>query len=585
MGELSSRGRRYVEDAVRAFERTPAEVTLSILLAITFSIAVEYEDDEVMRSFVETAAAVGIAITAAWSATLLHALGRIGTRTRWLITGAGVLSAALYGILIADFAKVTEIWRAAALAAAAFFLLMAVPAFTTERVHATDRMREVDGRIVLRVIGVLLYGGALFAGLALALAAINTLFELDLESTIYGHVFGWIFLALVPWVVAGGLDDYVRPHTEAGAVARVAQRMAAFLVPPLLAIYYLILYAYAVRIAVTGEVPKNLLSPLVIAAGALGALALLLFDPRTDSRATMRPLRLAAPFFIPAALLGLWALLPRLDQYGWTEFRALRVIVLSTFGALATAATFEVLRKRRLSLHWLPTAIAAVLLLSAIGPWSFVAVSRRSQQERLADALVAAGFTRDASGSPADTLVAHDIYQGVRGSAAYLQEHHGVASLPSRLAELARGERRIDHAARLGLRDMQPTDVVMQRALHGRLPAGAQIGTADTRVYYVLLEGPRRPGMPVSPVTVTADSTQRLLLRVDNEQFVADMRPLAAELRSGAQPTGTLPPAHARTVVTDTTGRARGDLLVLELNMNNAGTTVARVVGLLTLRD
>ena len=31
--------------------------------------------------------------------------------------------------------------------------------------------------------------------------------------------------------------------------------------------------------------------------------SLLLFDPRADSRATMRPLRLAAPLFMPPALL------------------------------------------------------------------------------------------------------------------------------------------------------------------------------------------------------------------------------------------------------------------------------------------
>jgi hypothetical protein len=64
---------------------------------------------------------------------------------------------------------------------------------------------------MLRIIGALLYCGALYVGLALALGAVNALFELDLDGSIYAHVFGWVFLALAPWIVAGGIDDYVLP--------------------------------------------------------------------------------------------------------------------------------------------------------------------------------------------------------------------------------------------------------------------------------------------------------------------------------------------------------------------------------------
>jgi hypothetical protein len=574
-GELTSRGRRYVADAARAFERSPVEVTLAILLAATFSVAVELEDDA-LRTFMEIAASAVVAIAFAWGATLLHALGRIDTRTRWIATAVGAILAAVYGIAIADFERTTEVWRACALGFAALFATVALPALAAPPAERTAMMRRVDGRIVLRTIGVLLYGVALFAGLALALAAVNTLFELHWEGKIYAHVFGWIFLALVPWVIVGGLDDYVRPGDDASQVAGVAHRMSAFLIPPLLAVYFIILYAYGVRIAVTGEVPKNLLSPLVIAAGTLAALALILFDPRTDSRATMRPLRLAAPLFIPPALLGVWAITQRLDQYGWTEFRALRVIVLVTFTVLAAIGTMFVLRRRAFPLHHLPAALAVVLLFAAIGPWSAMAISRRSQQHRLADALENAGFTRAGERMRADSAVAHDVYEQVRSTATYLHRNHGAAALPPVLARMARNQEYVDFAARLGLRDMQPADIV-RPAMFARLPHGAEIAP---RTYYIMFEGRRDPAADTSALTVTMDST-RMRVRIGTQHLVADLTAVAV---TGGTPAAQLTANRARVAVLDTAGVARGDFLVFELSMSPAEPRMHRVVGLLTLR-
>ena len=573
-GELTRRGRRYVADAAHAFERAPVEVTVAILLAAAFSVAVELEDDA-LRTFLEIAAAAVLAITVAWGATLLHALGRITVRTRWIVTAAGALIAAIYGIVFTDFERTTEAWRACALGFAAFFALIALPALAAPPAERTAMIRRVDGRIVLRAIGVLLYGVALFAGLALALAAVNTLFELNLEGQIYAHVFGWIFFALVPWVIVGGLDDYVRAGDDASEVAGVAHRMSAFLIPPLLAVYFIILYSYGVRIAVTGEVPKNLLSPLVIAAGTLAALALLLFDPRTDSRATMRPLRLAAPLFIPPAVLGMWALTQRLDQYGWTEFRALRFVVLATFALLAAIATAYVVRRRALPLHLLPAALAVALLLAALGPWSVMAVSRRSQQQRLGNALERAGFTRSGERVRTDSIVANDIYEQVRSTASYLHRNHGAASLPRVLAQMAHAEPYVDFAARLGLRSMQPTDIV-RPSTYTRLPHGALIAPGT---YYILYEGRRDPAAEASPVHVAMDST-RLRIRVAGQQLITDLARIAPDT-----PGASLTPERARLVMVDTAGAPRGEFLVFELSMSPAEPRMYRVVGLLTLRQ
>src|SRR5690606_38254938 len=188
---------------------------------------------------------------------------------RWAVTLAGAFVIAAYAFTALDLEYEAAAWRAALLIGAALAWLIALPAAAGPSTGAVERMRRIDGRVLLRVIGAVLYGAALFAGLALALRAIDVLFELQLDGDIYAHVWGWTSFVLIPWIVLGGLRDYVRPIEQENAVAGVAQRIAIYLVPPLLAIYYLILYAYVVRIMVTQEIPKNLVSPLVLVAGGL----------------------------------------------------------------------------------------------------------------------------------------------------------------------------------------------------------------------------------------------------------------------------------------------------------------------------
>jgi hypothetical protein len=309
-------------------------------------------------------------------------------------------------------------------------------------------------------------------------------------------VFGWTFFVLVTWVVVGGVPDYVQPSTEAGPVAAAVHRLSAFLVTPLLAIYYLILFSYAVRIAVTGELPKNLVSPLVIAAGLIAGVALVLFDEAADDKVPLRPLRLAAPLFLPLCALGLYALGPRVEQYGWTEFRGLRTVLLATLGVLAAAATVRVLRRRALPLHVLPLGLATVAVLSAVGPWSVMSVARRSQQARLEAAMTRAGLAWDAR-AVGDTIIPNEPFREISETVRYLHTHFGAGALPPLFARHA-GSRteRVDVVHAAGLRPVQ-AELEYPRAGFAQLAPGSALGqSAAGHLHYVRIEGraPRSPG-------------------------------------------------------------------------------------------
>ena len=604
---LTARARRYLADAAHAFDHAPVEVTLSVLLAITFSYAVA-SDAEPLREWFEIAVVMLLTGAVAFTATLLHALGASRARTRWLVTAAGTVAAALYGMFVLDLELAAEAWRAAGLVAAAALLVLSAPALAglgraTRAGSATERFRRVTGRLVLRTIAVLLYAAALYAGLALAVGAVNTLFELDLDARIYIHTLGWVFFVLVTWVVVGGLPDYVRPGGDAGPVAAAVHRVSAFLVTPLLAIYYLILYAYAIRIAVTGELPKNLVSPLVIAAGLIAGSALVLFDRAgTDpdrpadaaagggpGASSFRSLRSAALLFVPLCGLGVWAVAMRVAQYGWTEFRALRMMLLVTLGVLALGVIVRVVRRATMPVHVLPLTLAVVTVLSVVGPWNLLALSRRSQQTRLADAMSRAGIEWNTT-VVNDTIIPNEPYREITETARYLRSHFGARALPALFARHAEvSERYEDVVYAAGLRTARP-DLAAPGGAYSQLDNGAVLEeTEDATLYHVRLNLHGMRPRPGSPRSAAADSAARravsdtsagsvaLRIPVGGLTLFADLAPLSRRMLSDPSSSSGLSSDLARIPLTDASGRRRGDLFVLEIGIG--GGEVHQLVG------
>jgi hypothetical protein len=588
---LLQRAGRYLLDAGRGLERAPVEVATAVVIAVAFSYAIETGGDA-MRAWLELAVCGALVIAGAWTGTMLHALGGLTSAQRWTLTLGAAVLVGLYGTAVIDLERAAEAWRAVMLVAAAVLWLAAMPFFGKRlagAVGAADRigmMRAVTGRTVLRLIGAYLYCAALFAGLALAIGAVNTLFELRLDNEIYGHVAGWIFFALGPWIVAGGVQEYSAPVPPRSEVAGVVHRMTAFLVPPLLALYTLILYAYTVRIAVTGEVPNNIVSPMVFAAGVLALLALLLFDPAAGGSAGDRTLRAAPPLFVPMAALGVWTILLRTGQYGWTEFRLLRLVLIIALGALAIGASVQILRRQRLLLHVAPLALAAVLLLAAVGPWSVQSVSRADQRARLERALLDAGI--EPGSPPVDTarVLPAEQFDRISGAATYLVQHFGPEALPPVFDRVASsGEHRWNVAGAIGLRRGEPP-VDEARHVVARLetPGSWRVGDVVT---HRIVAGPRRAGPAAADNATLEAETFVLTMSAAGTRYTADLSGVVAGLDPVSR-AGLLAPDRAAIVARDTGGTAAGTLLLLELHLEIArrdSMVLHRLDGLLLLPD
>lgn len=573
---------KYLLDAARAFDRAPVEVALAVVSAVLISYCIHTETniDESVRFLI---AAVLVALLA-WRSTLLYGLGAIALKQRWVATLVGGAVGATYLLLVPTIDLAAEGWRAFLLLTATLLYVFAAPGWVPRNnANASLRLRRINGRVVLRIIGGYLYGLALFAGLALAVVAIDKLFELKLKEEVYAHLYTWIMVVLVPWVIVGGIDDYVKPIEDQSDVARVVHRMSSFLVPPLIVLYFVILYTYALRIAVTHELPQNLVSPMVIAAGLLVALGLILFDPAPEAVGGQRLLRYASPLVLPLVPLGLWGLVARIDQYGWTEFRLLRIVVLVLLLVLALLATLQIIRRQHFTLRVIPLAFSFVLALCAIGPWGVLPIAKHDQQNRLVAALHQAGV--DINKPPLDTTrreLPGALFDRISGGAMYLRSHFGKAAVAAVLPVFVRADSNaVDVAAYYHL--MPKLSNQLPRMLYGQLPSGVAVPVGDGNTVYRVALPTLNKDTVLAP-RVTRD-TLRVVIGPDTMQI--DLRAIITALRPRVRSEHGMPPvALTGLKVTDTHGRQRGYLTVLEISVDQTkgGHLVQRLDGLLTVR-
>ncbi|HEY7768724.1 DUF4153 domain-containing protein [Longimicrobium sp.] len=448
---LSRTLRAYAADARAAATSAPVEVLLGVLASVTFSVWLRNSADG-ETWWVRVATAVAIALPLVFAASVLRARGVISAAARWGATAAVLGVCAAFGALWMDPDRSAHGWRWFMLAAAAA-LVLGMTAGLPWRERDRRRSWSFAWRLAERLVGVVLYSVALYAILAGACGAVVNLFDLRTPEHLFGDLAGVVFFAVAPWIFVGGTHRLIAPPADAGVPLAVS-RLGRWLYAPVLVIYLLILYAYALKVLATGELPKNLVSPLVIAAGMIGFVGAVLLEPvhgDDEHRGLALLVRWMPALLLPLLPLAFWAVLERLGQYGWTEFRYLRVTVLVVLSILAVLGTLRLVGRRPPLMSTIPVVMAAALLIGAIGPWGALAVSKRDQTARLRTALAEARI--DPRRLPGDTVTLDSaLYERVVGSTRYLLEAHGRRALVAVVPSLPDSVSPWEVARELGLR-------------------------------------------------------------------------------------------------------------------------------------
>ncbi len=250
------------------------------------------------------------------------------------------------------------------------------------------RHREIQGfwqynkSLFIRFLTAVLYSGVLFGGLALAIFAVDQLFDVRIDEDNYARL--WILIATIfnTWFFLSDLPEDLDELNNSTEYPNGLRLFTQFVLLPLVTIYLSILYVYMFKIMVTANWPKGWVAYLVIGFSTAGILALLLVWPLQNND-RFKWIKVYVKYFFMALfpliiMLG-FAIYIRVRDYGITENRYFIVVLALWLFVNALYFLFSSVKNIKV----IPMSLFFAALLSGFGSWNAFSVSKNSQANRL----------------------------------------------------------------------------------------------------------------------------------------------------------------------------------------------------------
>ena len=417
-----------LEAALGVLRRFPLVVACAAAAALAAILMSEDLGAVVLRERLLVAATLGL--------PLLTATTLLGERSRSAAVriGLAVLAVGLLAAVHLSWNGWTERIRAIRYAqlSATFHLIVAfLPFAGRDRPRAFWQYNRV---LLTRMVVAAVSSGTLFLGLALALAALNKLFGVDLPHTAYFRL--WVLCGFVftTWFFLGGVPtdlDALDRSEEYPAILRV---FAQYTLVPLVTVYLVILTLYFCKVVVLWDWPSGWIGYLVSGVAVAGIFALLLVQPLAERSDQQWISGFARAFWLgmlPAVAMLWLAIYQRIHQYGVTEARYFLLVLSLWLGAVAV--WYGATRSRRIQV--IPTSLCLLGALSFAGPWGAYAASRRSQVARVRDLLAAHGVLAGGRVHKATAGIPAADRRALSGAVRYLVETHGSRALAPLLGD------------------------------------------------------------------------------------------------------------------------------------------------------
>jgi len=277
---------------------------------------------------------------------------------------------------------------------------------------------QYNRTLFLRVLLTGIYAHVLYAGLAIAILAIDRLFGVDWYDEVYLDLLFTIGFVFSTWFFISGVPGKLEQLESSEDYPRGFKLFAQFVLIPLVTIYLTILTAYFGKVLLTAEWPSGWIGWLVSSVSVVGILSILLTYPirdREENRWIGSYVRWFWIVMIPAILMLLVASWKRIAQYGITEPRYFLVVL--TLWLAAMAVLYGIRRSQNIKL--IPLSLCILALLTVAGPWGN-------------------GMMEDGRARPTSAEVSLEDRRELSGSLTYLLAGHGTGHMTNLLGpELA----------------------------------------------------------------------------------------------------------------------------------------------------
>jgi len=421
-----------VTQIVLAARATMARFPLVILTAFAGTVAIliliDYEGPPGPTFLVQVlfAAVLGI--------PLLTGLVLLAEKMKW--SGAVALGAQIVGlILLAAYATTVpqvltdipaiHVIRLLILSVALHLFVAVAPYVGPGEI---EEFWSYNKTLFSRVLTGALYTGVLWIGLAVALAALDNLFGVNIPGKRYGEL--WMILVGLfnTWFVLAGVPEDGPNREGLAEYPKGLKIFTQYILFPLVFVYLVILYAYTAKILISWDWPQGWVSKLILGFAGTGIFSLLMVHP-ISGRSENIWIRNASRWFylalIPLVIMLFFAVWRRVSEYGFTEGRYL-AIALGIW--LCVLVVYSLLSKKG-SIKFIPGSLCVAAFAVSVGPWGVSAVSEQSQVARLQELLKENKILVDGRVHSAGGAIPFDDRKQISSIVAYLQMFHGLGSI------------------------------------------------------------------------------------------------------------------------------------------------------------
>lgn len=251
------------------------------------------------------------------------------------------------------------------------------------------------GDLILAAI----YSLVLFLGLVFIIFTLDSLFNLALEGKLYYYIFLFIGLIFFPLLALAriskeiNLDEYNYPKSLKG--------LFLYIIIPLALVYLAILYLYFIKIVLTREFPKGLVSNLVLWYSIIVVGIVFFIDRIKEERKIFKTFTTYMPvLMLPILIMMFISIGIRINQYGLTEKRYFILIM----GIWVVGLNLYLAIKKDYRTRLIPISLTIMIILGLVGPVNGSRLSKKSQLGRLDNILRTRGILEDGR-----ILASHDL--------------------------------------------------------------------------------------------------------------------------------------------------------------------------------
>jgi hypothetical protein len=315
---------------------------------------------------------------------------------------------------------------------AALLLMLSVSPFATR--GEGNGFWHYNKTLVLRALTAFLYSLVLYAGLSLALAALDNLFGVNVPGKRYFEL--WILVSgmFTTWFFLAGIPENLSRLNDLTDYPQSLKVFAQYILLPIVLVYLVILYAYLGKIVMAWDWPQGWVSKLILGFSGTGIFLLLLLHPIMGHAENIWVKKFSQWFYlvlIPLIVMLFLAVWRRVSEYGITEGRYLAL-------ALGVWLVFIVVYftvSRTKSIKVIPGSLCLLAFAVSFGPWGVFSVARQSQINRLEKFVSEAGILADGRIHSVHGAIPFEQAKQISAVLAYLHENHGYDGIQGWFAE------------------------------------------------------------------------------------------------------------------------------------------------------